>query len=654
MPRAEARIGFVQAGFAVALAAIVGRSAYIQIWKGAEYAREATKARTEHLVLPARRGTIRDRNGVPLAVTQEYFHVGVAPNEVLDRDAATRALSRALDLPAARLRADLRGPKRWLYYYGPFSAAQVDPVRDLKGVHLDREYARFYPGRGLARPIIGGLSPDGTSGASGLELVLDSLLRGEPGEAVVIKDHAGRTYDSPSRHVREPVAGSDVVLTLDAELQDIAEQGLAEALAAMHAEGGDVVFLDPRTGEVLALASRQSAASGEAGVRPSTITDPFEPGSTAKLFTAAALLSDDLVDSTSSVNGHDGHWKMPINSRGDVREIDDVHPMHGAVTLAQAIGVSSNIAMAQFSARLTDDQQFDQLRAFGFGSPTGVEFPAESRGRFTRPEQWTSLSRASHAMGYEMGVTPLQLAAAYGAIANDGILLTPTLVREIRGADGKLLYQHRPEPVRRAVTPQVAAELRAFMRGAVAEGGTGERAQLANYQLIGKTGTAKHFENGVYVQGEYVASFAALFPADDPQLVVIVKLDAPKGQYGGETAAPVTRSMLEQALASRRVAIDRAKLAGTTDSVPLASVAPDESVEPLSTVVVDWPYTQPPDSITAIAVPGVTGTGVREAALALHRRGFRVDLRGLGTVARTQPAAGASAPRGSTVTVFTQ
>ena len=654
MARAEARLGFVQAGFALALAAVVGRAAYVQVWQGASYAREAAKDRTEHVVLPARRGTIRDRNGVPLAVTQEYYHVGLAPNELADRDAAVRLLSRSLDLPAARVRADLRGPRRWIYYYGPFSAAQVDPLRDLHGVHLDREYARFYPARGLARPIIGALSSDSGRGASGLELVLDSLLRGVPGEAVVIKDRAGRTYDSPSRQVRDPVAGGDVILTIDAELQDIAEQGLAQALQALHAEGGDVVFLDPKTGEVLALASRQSAASGDAGVRPSTITDPFEPGSTAKLFTAAALLTDGLVDSTATVSGHDGHWLMPINSRGDTRAIDDVHPMHGPVTLAQAIGVSSNIAMAQFSSRLTDDQQYDMLRAFGFGSPTGIEFPAESRGRLTRPDQWTSLSRASHAMGYEMGVTPLQLAAAYGAIANDGVLLTPTLVKEIRGPDGKVLYDHRPEPVRRAVSPEVAAELRAFMRGAVAEGGTGERAQLANYQLIGKTGTAKHFEHGVYVQGEYVASFAALFPADDPQLVVIVKLDAPKGEYGGATAAPVTRAMLEQALASRRVAIDRARLTGATAApLPAEDAPPADEPDP-SVTVVSWPPV--PDSAAAskVTVPAVVGSTVRQAALALHRRGFKVDLRGLGQVDRTDPAAGASAQRGSTVTVWTR
>ena len=167
MARAEVRLGVVQAGLTLALADIIGRAAYVQVWQGASYAREAAKDRTEHLILPARRGTIRDRNGVPLAVTQEYYHVGVAPNELADRDAAVRQLSRSLGLNASRVRADFRGPRRWLYYYGPFSAAQVDPIRSLHGVHLDREYARFYPARGLARPIIGALASDSARGASG-------------------------------------------------------------------------------------------------------------------------------------------------------------------------------------------------------------------------------------------------------------------------------------------------------------------------------------------------------------------------------------------------------------------------------------------------------------------------------------------------------
>jgi cell division protein FtsI (penicillin-binding protein 3) len=581
--------------------------------------------------------------------------VGLAPNELTDRRRALQVLTRQLGLQRTSLERDLRAGKRWIYFHGPFTATQVQPLRKLDGIHLTGDFQRFYPSRGLARPIIGGLLPDGPSGGAGLELALDSILTGEPGEAILLKDRAGRRYDSPARLIRDPIPGNDVVLTLDAELQEIAERGLDDAVAEMQAEGGDVVFLDPNNGELLAMASRQRGRSGLASLRASAFTDPFEPGSTAKLFTAAALLLHRRVDEDDAVFGEGGRWSMPINSSGRTRVITDAHKTTGNLTLARTIQVSSNVAMAKFSSRLSPEEQFEMLRDFGFGTPTGAEFPSESRGRLARPDSWQPMyTRASMAMGYEFGVTPVQLAAAYGAIANEGLLLTPTLVREIRGPAGELLYSHMAEPVRRVIPATIAAQLREFMKGAVAEGGTGGNAQLANYSLLGKTGTAVRFEGGRYVPGEYTASFAALFPADNPQLVVVVKIDNPTGKYyGGLTAAPVTRTMLQQALASRRIGIDRSRLTqpdreATHPPTPAIAAGRDPKV------VLAWPYR--PDRLTdiATAVPDVAGQSVREAALALHRRGFRVSVHGLGEVSRTAPAAGQSVRRGTAVNVWAE
>jgi membrane peptidoglycan carboxypeptidase len=264
-------------------------------------------------------------------------------------------------------------------------------------------------------------------------------------------------------------------------------------------------------------------------------------------------------------------------------------------------------------------------------------------------------TRASMAMGYEFAVTPVQLAAAYAAIANDGVLLAPTLVREVRDPAGTLIYRHRPEPVRRAVTSEIAARLREFLREAAGAGGTGELAQLANYSVLGKTGTAVRFENGRYVHGQYTASFAAIFPADHPQLVVIVKIDNPRGNYyGGVTAAPVTRMMLQQALASRRVAIDRGLLAAPDTAAPARKKTLAPAPAGLPRVVVSLPYRAPEQSTAPRPVPDVAGRSIREAALALHRRGFRVNLMGLGRVVRTVPGAGESARAGSAVLVVAE
>ena len=653
MARPQTRIAVVQFGFALGVIAIVARAAQLQLVQGERWAEQAQRQRTERTVLPARRGAIYDRTGIPLAGSQEFYHVGVAPNELTDAPRAVQMVTRHLGVSRAALERDLRAGKRWVYFHGPFTATRVQPLREIDGIHLTGDFQRFYPSRVLARPIIGWLSPDAPVGAAGLELSLDSILLGKPGEAVLLKDRAGRRYDSPARLVREPVPGNDVVLTLDAELQEIAERGLSEAMKEMKAEGGDVVFLDPANGELLALASRQKGASGVQSFRASTFTDPFEPGSTAKLFTAAALLLHDKVDSNDAVFVEGGRWSMPVTSSGRTRMITDVHKTTGNLTLAQTVQVSSNVGMAKFSSRLSPEEQFEMLRDFGFGTPTGAEFPSESRGLLARPDKWQPMyTRASLAMGYEFGVTPVQLAAAYGAIANDGLLLTPTLVREIRDPAGQVLYRHQAEPVRRVVPSRVAARLREFMKGAVGEGGTGGGAQLANYSLLGKTGTAVRFERGRYVSGEYTASFAALFPAENPQLVVVVKIDNPTGKYyGGLTAAPVTRTMLQQALASRRIAIDRSQLA-PRDSLP---PRPRPAILPRTPrVVLSWPYQPEPAPVPAIAVPHVTYRPAREAALALHSRGFRVSLRGLGRVTRTAPAGGEFAKPGTPVVMWAE
>lgn len=643
MARFQARTGLMQVLLAAGLLAVVVRAAQVQLLEGGDYAAEAARSRTEVRSLPARRGTLYDRNGLTLAVTQERFRVGIAPNEVTDRAALVRAAAAALDESAPELRRRLASG-RYLYFYGPFTASDVEPLRRFRGVHLEGVYLREYPSNRLAGRVVGRMGPDGAA-ASGLERALDSLVTGVPGEEVVLKDRRGRRYESPGRLRREPAAGNDVELTIDANLQDIAEASLAETVREFGAAGGDIVILDPRTGELLAVASQKDG-------RPDLMafTEPFEPGSTAKLFTAAALLSLDRVDSTDTVSGEDGRWVMALPN-GRTRLIEDVHPEEGRLTLAQAIEVSSNIAMAQFSDRLAPGEQYAQLRDFGFGAPTGVELPSESRGVVHRPEAWQpELSRVSVAMGYYFEVTALQLASAYGAIANDGVLLTPTLVREVRAPDGTVLYRHQPEPVRRAVSPEVARTLRAYLRGASGRGGTGGQAQVGTYGVAGKTGTARRVRNGRYVD-EYVASFAALFPADDPQLVVVVKIDSPSegGIYGGEVAAPVVRTMLEQALAARSVALDRARLVGRTAAAEAAPPASARRDAVVPRVGLPWPPARDTATPPPVTVPAVAGLSVRAAAVALYQRGLEASAAGTGKVTGSNPSAGATVAAGTVV-----
>jgi cell division protein FtsI (penicillin-binding protein 3) len=405
-------------------------------------------------------------------------------------------------------------------------------------VYLQRRLERVYPRPDLAPRLIGRTDVRGRGG-SGLERAFDSLLAGKAGSEVNLRDARGNLYPAPAQPSAAPIDGADVILTLDAELQEIAERALARAVTDAKASGGDVVILQPATGDILAIASIRHGAGGAVGV----IGDPYEPGSTAKIFTAAALLRARKATVHDSVFAENGTW---INGR---RPIHDTHPA-GMLTLADVIRVSSNIGIAKLGMRLTPEEQFEALRDFGFGSPTGVQYPGESAGRLRRPASWTDESAASLAMGYEVNVTPIQLAAAYGAIANKGLLLEPSLVREVRERDGSTRWRHDPRPVRQVVTPGVASQLSALLRNAVEEG-TGRRAQLGTYAISGKTGTVRRNINGRYVEGRYTASFVGLFPSGDPQLVLLVKIDDPEGDYfGGSRAAPVTRAILEAALAT--------------------------------------------------------------------------------------------------------
>ncbi|HEY7681039.1 MAG TPA: penicillin-binding transpeptidase domain-containing protein [Gemmatimonadales bacterium] len=656
MAKPAARIGLIEAMLVIAALAVVLRAAQLQLIQGGRWQDEAERSRKERQVLPARRGGIYDRNGVPLALTQEYFEVGFAPNELTGGARDVRLIARSLGFPLPQLQRQV-ATRKWVAIRGPFNGLQVQELRALRGVYLDGQYSRHYPAGPLARGVVGSLTPDSGRGASGVELALDSLLAGVPGEAVVLKDKRGQTYQSPSRIDREPTGGRDVFLTLDAELQEISERALEGAMAEFDAIGGDIVMLDPHTGELLALASRRTVDGQMVVNRATYFTEPFEPGSTAKLFTAGALLTLHRVDSTDRVYAEDGLWKMPVDGRGHTRLIHDAHATPGSLTLADAIRVSSNIAMGKFSQRLSAVEQFEALRDFGFSSPTGVEFPSESRGTLRMPDRWDGYSKPSIAMGYEFEVTPIQLAAAYAAIANQGILLTPTLVREIRSDQGLLLYRHQPEPVRRAISPAVAKRLLEYLRRVVAKGGTAEAAQLANWILVGKTGTVIRHDGGVYQSGHYTASFASVFPLTDPQLVVVVKIDDPRSGkiYGGETAAPLTRAMLEEALSARRSALDRSRLASPALEEAAAVVDDNPDQPAVNRVVLTLPVSS--DSAARPGprlVPNVTGSSLRRAANALHRRGFHVAVRGSGRVQRTTPAAGDSAGYGALVTVWAE
>jgi len=628
------RLQAVRIAFTIGIVLLLIRAAQVQLVTGTRYATEAEEQQTEKVILPARRGTVYDRNGVTLALTAERYRVGVAPNELRDIDSDAREISRHLNLSYREVRRRLN--QSWAHFHGPFTSVQVQPLRSIRGVHLEGpELERFYPDPDLARPVLGLPAADGRS-AGGIERILDSWLSGTPGSAVVLRDIQGRRYESPSRLGAFPTAGHDVYLTIDANLQEIVENSLDDALQRFDATSGDVVVLNPHNGEILAATSR--TIDGRATT--SVFTGVFEPGSTAKVFAAAALLTSGLATPDETVWCENGEYVT------EHRTIHDVHD-NGWLTLRQVIEYSSNIGIVKLGDRLPPAVLYETLRGFGLGSPTGVEYPVESPGILRRPDRWSGTTKGSLAMGYEVAVTPLQLASAYAAIANDGVLFRPLLIRQIRDFGDAVVWESEPEPVRRAISPEVAAELRAALSGVVYEGGTAETAALQTYEVAGKTGTARRAGPTGYIEGSYTASFASLFPANDPQLVMIVKLDNPKDTYAQATAAPLTRAVLEQVLAARTEALDHTRLSRVAPPEVAESAVEEERVSHAFA----WPLAEPADSVEDATVPDVVGLPLRSVARVLHRKGLRMRLSGWGVVASTDPDAGAVVPKGTVVLV---
>lgn len=630
----EMRRRILLAGVLLSAALASGRAVQLAAVEGPRLLVRALDQQGDTLQLQAPRGTIYDRDGVPLAASQEVYSIAIAPREIADRAAVVDLLVKHLNVTRSQARRYTDRERSWVVLPGRYGMSVRDALDGVRGVHFESVQRRFHPNGDVARELLGPVRLDGVA-LGGLELELDSMLSGRPGRAVVRRDSHGRALPGAMLRAIEPTPGRDVYLTIDYELQEIAEAALADAIERSDARGGELIIVDPITGEVLAATSRtaEGRASNWRGV-----TVPYEPGSTLKPFTVAGLLSLGLASLSDSVFAENGSY--------DRLRLTDSHPL-GWITLSEALRESSNIGVAKAAERFDHVGQYLNLRDFGFGSPTGVAYPSESGGILHRVASWSGTTPSRLAIGYGISVTPLQMAMAYAALANGGLLLEPRLVREVRSRDGRVVRRFEPRIVRRVIPDSVAAAIREVLVAAV-EDGTGRAAALGPFEVAGKTGTARIAENGRYRPGAYTASFAGFFPASDPQLVLVVKLDEPKGRYyGAQAAAPVTRATLEAALATRSTPIDPTPIARpATISTPVRVAAPAPATDRSSVLELDDAANVHAAAVAtdSAVVPDVTGMSMRDAVRALHGEGFRLRVEGRGRIVKTVPSSGARAP----------
>lgn len=638
--RFRSRRRFLLAGWLVATLFIVGRAAQVQVLEGSTWSERAERQQSLTDVVPAPRGTVVDRNGIPLAASRERLRITVVTDQIRDPDLVRNRLVEVLGLSRSRATRIVRSDDPWIPLPGRFSPSVREELAGERGLHFERVMERFRPSGELGSKLLGRVGEDG--GEGGIEQSFDSVLAGTPGRELMERDGFGQVIPGKTWVVEPPVPGGEVVLTLDLDLQEIARDALMEAIVESEARGGDLVALDPYTGEVLALVS---IADGEPAL--SAITAPYEPGSTLKPFTVAAILEEGVARLSDTIDTEEGHWRIMGRTISDLEA-------RGRLSLADALRYSSNVGVAKAAEGLRPGEQYQALRDFGFGVPTGIRLPGEAGGRLRKPREWSGQSKVSLSIGYEIAVTPLQMAAAYAVLANGGRLLQPRLVREIRPVNGRV-RRFDTQRVRQAVSRRVARRIGRVLEQVVEEG-TGTAARLSTYRLAGKSGTSRAWSDGGYQPGDYFASFAGFFPADDPQVVLFVKLDRPQGgsYYGGSTAAPVLRAVIQGLLATGAPPVDRAALARSRRAASAPAGPPVRFASTWSEMPTPAPRLSVRRDPEGVRIPDIRGLSIRVAARRLHAYGFRVLWESAGTIRGTNPPAGDLALPGDTVRILTR
>lgn len=561
-------------GLVVVLAGVV-KLVEIQVLNADMYAETSVRQRVRTVELPATRGRIYDRDGEVLATSVDAatifadpraFRPAVAPSGVsvpAAADAATvaEALSELLMVDASELHDRLTRDAHFVYLARqlPFSVGETIRAMRIPGIGVLTEPKRVYPGGTLAAQVLGFTGIDG-EGLQGLEQRFDQILVGESGTLVMERALGGLEIPTGTRHLSPPTVGTDVVLTIDRQIQHAAEVAANEAMATHNAKGASVVVIEVATGDVLAMASTPGFDANSRQdydrdtYRNRAATDMFEPGSAQKVFTVAAAIEEGLVSESTVL---DTPRAITVHNKrfGEIYRRDDKE-----FTLTEILASSSNVGAIMVAQDLGADKLDAYLRKFGFGESTGSGFPGEAAGMLLPRSNWSGTSLPTIAIGQGIAVTLLQLAAGYATIANDGVAVAPRIVRGTVGMDGRLTPANQ-SATSRVLTPSTARQVRNMLEASVdSELATGRNAKINGYRVGGKTGTArKPNANARGYSSEYVATFVGMAPIDNPRFVVAVMVDEPKPAiYGGAVAAPVFRDVMETALISRRVPAEAA------------------------------------------------------------------------------------------------
>ena len=547
--------------FTLIFLVILGKAIYLQVFCAKDLSKRAAEEYEKDQTSTGKRGSIFDRNGKEMAVTIDVTSVAVSPRKIDDKKKAAKALSIALNLDKSSVMEKLDTNRPFVWIKRHVSPKEVSTVQDLNitGINFVPETKRYYPNKTLGAQILGFTGLDG-HGLEGLEFYYDDVLKERSEKSKVLKDARGMEFgykkieftSGEEKGEIDNVVGKDglnLILTLDQTIQYITESALKTYTEKAKAKSGIAVVMSPKTGAILALAHYPVFNPNAFGDfdkdtwRNRSVTDPFEPGSTMKIFTAAAGLESRKATVKSIFFCENGAYNIGRNT------IHDTHP-HGWLSLPQIVKFSSNIGVVKLGEAIGREYLHESFKKFGFGDKTGVDFPGESPGMLTNYEKWSNIDAGAIAFGQGVSVSAIQLLSAASAIANKGILMKPYIVQAITDNKGNFKKGFLPRKVRRVLSDDNAAIIMRIMEGVVTEEGTGMNASLENYRVSGKTGTAQKVdERGVYAKGKYVASFLGFAPAEDPEVGILVSIDEPEGNhYGGVVSAPAFKVIAQKTL----------------------------------------------------------------------------------------------------------
>ena len=648
---------------------LVGRLVQLQLYNSPEYRLKAEQQQIGFIELSPQRGDILDRHLDELAISVRIDSVFAHPREVVEPLLAARALAGVLEKDEHELYQWLIGDRPFVYLGRKIPPRQAEQVRelDLEGIYFQEETKRFYPGRDLAAHVLGFTGLD-NEGLAGLEYLYNDSIKGKKSRVHLRFDAKRHSYQSDARS--DQSEGNTIVLNIDSAIQYIAQQVLNETVVSTEAVNGSVVVMDPRTGEVLAMASfpvfnpNRYADYLPEERRNRAILDIIEPGSTFKMVTFSAVLNEGLGEPSEIID-----CAVDTLSIAGRRYREAVRA-YGLLTFNEVLAKSSNIGTIKLGLRLGDETFYRYIRDFGFGKKTGIDLPGEQAGLLRPPSQWSRVSIGALSIGQEIGVTSLQSLRAMAAIANGGYLVAPRVVRHILTPEGDILYQ--PEVSRELILdPGTVAQMKEALAMVNVEG-TGKQARLTGYSSGGKTGTAQKFIDGQYSDTRFIASYQGFAPLEEPALAAIIVINEPRGHYhGGQVAAPAFRQIMERSLIHLRVPRDESPereeppvARGGRELADSGSVSLKEEqipVEHLEKTVLqlmeEGPWSQGLQGAITVetgtfVLPDFSGLSLRQVAREFSQLGLRLKVSGRGVVVGQRPSAGSTVSKDMVCEVF--